>query len=648
MEMIIDYSFKTCHIDNFIFLIQYCISLFFLNQFLFFPLQTPFSVQMSKETNTRVDLPPSQPNQPEAKQPTSLPPIIISGKKDDVEKAKEMIIQLQKELGNHVQIDIFIPAKFHNSLIGKKGSLIRSISDECGGVTINFPPENSGSEKVSIIGPKEMVVKAKQQLLELKNEKVENSFEVEIKAKPELHRFLIGKKGTNINKLRTKTGVRIMFPADGDDVSDGLITIVGKKDGVLKAKAELEEMIQDLEKIVEDTAKIPPQYHAHFKRISAQRQIKEGLGDLQITFPKSNNSDVVSIRGSKDCVEMAKTRITEMVGDLEAQVTMEVVIPQVYHRNIMGKAGRNVQSIQSEHKVEIQFPKRDTGDSKDGVPNGNADGEVAVQDEAPETQSNDKTKESDIIVLKGRKENCESAKNALLESIPVTKEVEVPFSFHRFIIGQKGANIREMKEKFDVDISVPPSDKQEDSIKVKGTRSNVEMAIEAINEKVQKLKDEQLERDAKNFKLEIQVDPAHHPKIIGKGGKIVSKIRKQFEVQIQFPPEKKDEVSDIISIIGYEKNAEAAKAAILDIVRKLENSTSEEVEIDAKVHRRLIGARGRNINNIMSQFKVEVKFPKENSSNPNLVTISGEPDNIERAREHLLSLQDDYVSIVFD
>ncbi|XP_015787332.1 vigilin [Tetranychus urticae] len=607
--------------------------------------------QMSKDTNTRIDLPNNQSDAKQEIKQSNLPPIIISGKKDDVEKAKEIILKLQKELGNHVQIDIIIPAKFHNSLIGKKGSLIRSISEDCGGVTINFPPENSGSDKVSIIGPKEMVHKAKQQLLELKNEKVENSFEVEIKAKPELHRFLIGKKGTNINKLRTKTGVRIMIPADGDEDQDGTITIVGKKDAVLKAKTELEEMIHDLEQIVEDSVKIPVQFHSHFKRLSAQRQIKEGLGDLQISFPRSNNSDQVSLRGSKDCVEMAKSRIIEMVGDLEAQVTMEVVIPQVYHRIIMGKQGRNVQSIQSEHKVEIQFPKRETGDAKENaVVNGNAEGETAIHEESFDHQndvSQGKPKESDIIILKGRKENCESAKLALLESIPVTKEVEVPFSLHKFIIGQKGANIRELKEKFDVDISVPPSEMQKDSIQVKGTRSNVEGAIEAINEKVQKLKEEQQERDAKNFKLEIQVDSSYHPKIIGKGGKVVSKIRKQFGVQIQFP-EKKDDASDIISIIGYEKNAETARDAILDIVKKLENTVSEEIEIDAKVHRRLIGARGRNINSIMNTFKVEVKFPKENSSNPNLVTISGEPENIERAKDHLLELQDEYLDDVVE
>lgn len=45
----------------------------------------------------------------------------------------------------------------------------------------------------------------------------------------------------------------------------------------------------------------------------------------------------------------------------------------------------------------------------------------------------------DIIIISGRKEKCEAAKEALEALVPVTIEVEVPFDLHRYIIGQKGA-----------------------------------------------------------------------------------------------------------------------------------------------------------------------------------------------------------------
>ena len=73
---------------------------------------------------------------------------------------------------NVTQIEVNIPHKHHNAVIGAKGRLIRSIMDECGGVSIKFPPEGSNSDKVLIRGPKDDVEKAKKQLLDLLNEKV--------------------------------------------------------------------------------------------------------------------------------------------------------------------------------------------------------------------------------------------------------------------------------------------------------------------------------------------------------------------------------------------------------------------------------------------------------------------------------------------
>lgn len=69
-------------------------------------------------------------------------------------------------------MEVSIPSKLHNSLIGAKGRFIRSIMEECGGVHIHFPTEGSGSDTVTIRGPAQDVEKAKKQLLQLAEEKV--------------------------------------------------------------------------------------------------------------------------------------------------------------------------------------------------------------------------------------------------------------------------------------------------------------------------------------------------------------------------------------------------------------------------------------------------------------------------------------------
>lgn len=64
------------------------------------------------------------------------------------------------------------------------------------------------------------------------------------------------------------------------------------------------------------------------------------------------------------------------------------------------------------------------------------------------------------------------------------------------------------------------------------------------------------------------------------------------------------QAQDQITITGYEKNAEAARDAIMKIVGELEQMVSEDVTLDHRVHARIIGARGKAIRKIMDEFKV--------------------------------------------
>lgn len=79
--------------------------------------------------------------------------------------------------------------------------------------------------------------------------KKESSHSIELKAKPEYHKFLIGRGGANIRKVREKTGARVVFPVSGDADQESIM-IMGKKEEVEGAKAELESLIQNLVSLV--------------------------------------------------------------------------------------------------------------------------------------------------------------------------------------------------------------------------------------------------------------------------------------------------------------------------------------------------------------------------------------------------------------
>jgi polyribonucleotide nucleotidyltransferase len=145
--------------------------------------------------------------------------------------------------------------------------------------------------------------------------------------------------------------------------------------------------------------------------------------------------------------------------------------------------------------------------------------------------------------------------------------------------------------------------------------------------------------------LKIEVNPDYHPKIIGRRGAVVMKIRQDHDVQINLL--KKGEPNDnIITITGYEESCHKARDDIMKIVSELNEMVKEEIEIDARVHSRLIGAKGRNIRKIMDDFKVDIKFPRAEDDNPNLVIISGADEHVLDCKDHLLNLEEEYIQDV--
>merc|ERR1719334_99418 len=560
-----------------------------------------------------------------------------------------MIQQIQAEKADVVNEDVTIPAKIHNTMIGAGGKLIQSIMDDCGGVHIKFPEAKSGSDKVSIRGPKEDVIKAKQMLISLSQEKQLSSESAEVRVKPEHHKFLIGRQGANIQSVRDKTGARIIFPSEKDKDREA-ITILGTKEAVAQAKKELEARIKDLDNVIEDTMTVDPQHHRFFvnRRGEVLRNIGEEFGGVVISFPRPGvTSDKVTLKGAKDCVAGARKRIEELVIDLECQVVLECVIEQHHHRTVMGPRGSNVQKICKDYDVQIKIPERKVNNNEfAAIPTDDVNGTAAEPAEAP-VASDDVTNECDIIRITGKKEKCEAAAQALKELVPIALEVDVPFEYHRYIIGQNGSGVRKLMTDHDVMIRVPPSDHKSSVIVLTGTADNVASAKVGLDERVEEIKDKLKDDELRGFELAVEVDPEFHPKIIGRKGAKIMQLRKDHSVNIQLP-RREDEDQSKITIKGYEANANAAKEAILSIVQEYMSMTKEDVKIDHRVHRMIIGRRGAEIKRIMQQFKVDIKLPREGDEDPNLVTIMGSEDGVLDCKDHLLNLEEEYLQDTID
>merc|ERR1719376_1208993 len=513
------------------------------------------------ETDTRIDLPDSG---------TDSDMITITGKKENVNKAVAQVQQIQSEMANITTKEIKIPSKIHNTVIGAGGKLIQSIMNECGGVAIKFPENGSGSDLVTVRGPVDDVEKAVKLLKELSDEKQLSGISVEGKAKPQHHKFLIGRAGVHIQKIRDETGARIIFPG-ADDADRESITIVGTKEAVAAAKTIVEARVKELDNIVEDSMTVDPKHHKHFvaRRGEVLRRIGDEFGGVVVSFPRNGVAgDRVNLKGAKDCIDAAIARINEIVKDLEDMVTIDCEIQQTYHRTVMGAKGSKVQKITTDFNVQIKFPDK-----------------AAENGEVPAVTSNgDRSSNPNIIRITGKKENCEGASQALLELVPITAEVSVPYEFHRYIIGQKGVGVRDMMNKFDVNIRVPAQDANSDVILISGVPTNVDAAKIGLAEKVKEL----------------------------------------------------------------EADANKAKEAILKIVGQFESMVQEEVSIDPRVHSMIIGKRGRSIRKIMEDFKVDIRLPREGDADPSRVVVSGDEDAVLDCIDHLKIIEEEFIQDAAD
>ena len=70
----------------------------------------------------------------------------------------------------------------------------------------------------------------------------------------------------------------------------------------------------------------------------------------------------------------------------------------------------------------------------------------------------------------------------------------MPLDYHRFIIGQRGREVRQMMDDYDVNISIPSASDQSDVIRVTGAPVNVERAEEALKAKVTQLEADKEDR----------------------------------------------------------------------------------------------------------------------------------------------------------
>lgn len=122
--------------------------------------------------------------------------------------------------------------------------------------------------------------------------------------------------------------------------------------------------------------------------------------------------------------------------------------------------------------------------------------------------------------------------------------LNVPTDYHQKIIGQRGATIMALKDKFGVIINVPREDGNE-AITIQGYEEKAKACAAEIEEMISELRS--------MFTQEISLDSRYHPRLIGQRGRNLKKVMEDYRVEIRLPRQGADD-PNLVIVAGKDEN----------------------------------------------------------------------------------------------
>lgn len=576
--------------------------------------------------------------------------ITIKGSKEAVQAAKEAVLKIYHEMEARCkQVSVEVPRSQHKYILGRKGTTLAEILKETG-VSVELPPEG---DSITLRGPQEKLGLA----LTMVWSKATSMKQVKISAPLQLHKRLRVKKNSLLSDLDPQ--VRVNF--NTDDANDCYIEIEGPADPVNQLEEEFKTEIQQLTSSLHfDQITVDASYTKHIigKKGSRVKSLKEDTGVDQINISENGNTAIIQIEGTPEAVKKAKAEIMEIVNKLknEKEIGINVDMRLIRHLGRLKEVREKFPRV-----VILPPPEGEKGEVKLRGPN----------DAVEECAKHIRTLAREL-----------AEENATL-NIPVFK------GCHKFVIGKKGAVIRQIREETNTDIILPSESDDSCIIQIIGPQK----AVEEAKERILKIQEEwgnvvkkefaipadllkvgqvirsichdlriridlpkkggnsdvailvgdsedieraiqQIQDLAKQTTIaEMNVKQQHHRFLIGKKGSTVRQIREMTGANIIIPPSNTDEP---IYIFGKENEVSQARQELERIVTDLDNTVEEYIDLDQQYHKHFIANRGQINATIEDSCAVRISFPRlQNGGDPNKVLIKGYRSGIDQAKKQI-------------
>lgn len=214
-------------------------------------------------------------------------------------------------------------------------------------------------------------------------------------------------------------------------------------------------------------------------------------------------------------------------------------------------------------------------------------------------------------------------------------QIELANEHREFISGKKNGKINKIMQTSNVKIKFETLNDHNFNIEISGSDGSVLQGLALLQEELPS-------------EISFHVPESYHKRIIGVGGRSIQRIMKKYGVYVKFSNAEEfaqlggytDNDDNVVARTPFKNhmNLESLKLSVMELVNEKDRDfINQTVLIPHQLHRKLLGEKHVNIEDIESKTNSHITFPACESGS-DVVTIYGPEQQIENAQSRLLDL----------
>lgn len=550
--------------------------------------------------------------------------ISISGDVEGCKHAKAKILSIVKdeikELSLRLPVDETVKPFVANA--------IAPIVEKYSTVDISAPIHSSPSNSVTLIGDRETVLEAKQEIVDT-IDTLATQITTQLVPIPKLKQQFLP-----VDEVLRELNVLIVLPKENE--TD--VKFVGKKKDIPKAQ-EMARATTSLYKVEAlDMARAHNGNLAHVKAVAA-------LLNKNGTFSKIGKENDVTLNTPDDATlsntQTSNIPIEIIVKNDQVENTKNAKKAIVANVNAIAPSSTKlISDIDSFLIPQVEDAISDAA-SKNNVEFVILGTNVTLFKSQAEEEDFDFTDSNEAFT---EVENSLSNLRELQKDL-ASEVAPVPSSKQRAIAGPQNTTLSLITEfvgnkSVEVKLHSNAQGQSENEVLVHGVATQLAQVKKLILQVVQ-----DFEEHNDSYSTTAVVASSVLSRLIGKNGANMTALREKYGVKVSVPEIEKDQTKETsITISGPKLNVEECKKSITQTSKKWADETIKRLTVDSKFHRRLIGANGIYITRLQDKYNVKIRFPNaENLSSSfsdapkhkDEVAIKGPSKDVAKAAEEL-------------